>query len=45
MILLEAIKKGKGGIKVDKPLYIYKQDGSYTDELKGIYNPESKVKI
>jgi tRNA1Val (adenine37-N6)-methyltransferase len=45
MILLEAIKRGKGGIKVEKPLYIYKQDGSYTDELKGIYNPESKVKI
>lgn len=45
MILLEAVKKGKGGINVDRPLYIYKQDGSYTEELKGIYNPESKMKI
>jgi tRNA1Val (adenine37-N6)-methyltransferase len=37
MILLEAVKKGKGGMKVDKPLFIYKENGSYTDELKGIY--------
>jgi tRNA1Val (adenine37-N6)-methyltransferase len=37
MILLEAVKKGKGGMKVDKPLFIYKENGSYTDELKKIY--------
>jgi tRNA1Val (adenine37-N6)-methyltransferase len=37
MILLEAVKKGKGGMKVDKPLFIYKENGSYTDELRKIY--------
>jgi tRNA1Val (adenine37-N6)-methyltransferase len=37
MILLEAVKKGKEGMKVDNPLFIYKENGSYTDELKGIY--------
>jgi len=38
MILTEAVKGGKGGLKVDKPLYIYKEDGSYTDEIMNIYN-------
>jgi tRNA1Val (adenine37-N6)-methyltransferase len=37
MVLLEAVKMGRGGLKVDRPLYIYKQDGSYTDELEDIY--------
>ena len=37
MVLLEAMKMGRGGLKVDKPLYIYEQDGSYTDELEDIY--------
>ncbi len=39
MVLLEAAKGGKGGLKVDKPLFIYKEDGSYTDEVMEIYNP------
>jgi tRNA1Val (adenine37-N6)-methyltransferase len=39
MILVEAVQGGKVGLKVDKPLYIYKKDGSYTDELMEIYNP------
>lgn len=38
MVLLEAVKEGKVGMKVDKPFYVYKKDGSYTDEMKGIYN-------
>jgi tRNA1Val (adenine37-N6)-methyltransferase len=43
MILLEAVKGGKKGLKVEKPLYIYKNDGSYTDEIKEIYqiNPNN----
>jgi tRNA1Val (adenine37-N6)-methyltransferase len=39
MILMEAVKGGKEGLKVDKPLYIYKENGRYTDELEEIYNP------
>jgi tRNA1Val (adenine37-N6)-methyltransferase len=38
MILMEAVRGGKEGLKVDKPLYIYEENGSYTDELKEIYN-------
>ncbi len=37
MILLEAIKRGRGGVKVEKPLYIYEEDGSYSCELREIY--------
>lgn len=39
MILMEAVKGGKEGLKIDKPLYIYEGDSKYTDELKEIYNP------
>jgi tRNA1Val (adenine37-N6)-methyltransferase len=39
MFLLEATKGGRAGLKVDKPFYIYKGDGSYTDEVREIYNP------
>jgi tRNA1Val (adenine37-N6)-methyltransferase len=39
MVLLEATKGGKSGVKIDKPLFIYNEDGSYTDEVRGIYNP------
>ncbi|MEW6067380.1 MAG: tRNA1(Val) (adenine(37)-N6)-methyltransferase [Nitrospirota bacterium] len=41
MVLLEAVKKGKTGIKVDNPFFIYKDDGSYTDGMKEIYNADS----
>jgi tRNA1Val (adenine37-N6)-methyltransferase len=37
MILLEAIKRGRGGVKVEKPLYIYEEDGGYSGELREIY--------
>jgi tRNA1Val (adenine37-N6)-methyltransferase len=38
IVLLEATKGGKSGVKVDKPLFIYNEDGTYTDEVMGIYN-------
>ena len=37
MVLIEAVKGGRTGLKVEKPLYIYKEDGSYTDEMKAVY--------
>jgi len=39
MILLEAVKGGRAGLKVDKPLYIYNDDGSYTEEVMRLCNP------
>jgi len=41
MVLLEAVKGGRTGLKVEKPLFIYEKDGVYTEEMKGIYgSPE-----
>jgi len=40
MILLESVHGGRAGLRVDKPLYIYKDDGNYTDEILNLYNPD-----
>ncbi|MEW6675447.1 MAG: tRNA1(Val) (adenine(37)-N6)-methyltransferase [Nitrospirota bacterium] len=37
MVLLEAVNGGRSGMKVERPFYIYKKDGSYTDEMKEVY--------
>jgi tRNA1Val (adenine37-N6)-methyltransferase len=37
MVLLEAVKHGRAGIKIEPPLFVYNEDGSYTDEMKKIY--------
>ncbi len=37
MLLLEVAQGGKGGLRIDKPLYIYKDNGEYTDEVIKIY--------
>ncbi|MGO9378946.1 MAG: tRNA1(Val) (adenine(37)-N6)-methyltransferase [Dissulfurispiraceae bacterium] len=38
MVLIEAVKEGKAGLKVEKPLYLYTEDGNYTAEVRAIYN-------
>lgn len=37
MVLIEAVKGGRPGLKTEKPLLIYNEDGSYTDEMRDIY--------
>ncbi len=37
MVLIEAAKEGRPGLKVEKPLCIYHQDGSYTAEVSAMY--------
>ncbi len=37
LILVEGVKNGKAFLKVEKPLYIYNEDGKYTDEILKIY--------
>ncbi len=39
MVLIEAVKGARTGLKVDRPFYIYREDGGYTDEMETIYNP------
>ncbi len=38
LILLKAVKNAKPHLKLCKPLYIYNEDGKYTEELLKIYN-------
>lgn len=37
MVLIEAVKGGRVALKVEPPLFIYNDDGTYTDEMKKIY--------
>ncbi len=40
LILVKAVKNANSFLKVEKNLYIYNEDGEYTDELLGIYGKE-----
>jgi tRNA1Val (adenine37-N6)-methyltransferase len=37
MVLVEAVKGGRTGLKVENPLFLYNEDGSYTEEMREIY--------
>ena len=37
MVLIEGYKGGKSRITIEKPLIVYNQDGSYTDDILVIY--------
>lgn len=38
LVLIKAVKNGREFMSVEKPLYIYKDDGAYSDEIVKIYN-------
>ena len=38
LVLIKAVKNGGDFLQVEKPLYIYKNNGEYTDEIIEIYN-------
>lgn len=38
MLLIKATKNGKPFLKIKKPLYVYKNNGEYTEEILEIYN-------
>lgn len=40
LILVEAIKKGKPYLKIEPPLVVYNEDGSYTQAINAIYGTE-----
>lgn len=43
LVLAEFIKGGKSEVRIEPPLYVHNEDGSYTDEIKKIYsNPSVK---
>ena len=38
LVLIKATKNAKEFLKIEKPLYIYNENGEYTDEIYEIYN-------
>ena len=38
LVLIKAVKNANKFLKVEKPLFVYNQDGNYTDEILKIYN-------
>lgn len=38
LVLIKAIKNAKPFLKMEKPLYIYQEDGNYTEEILKIYD-------
>ncbi|MBE5821710.1 MAG: tRNA1(Val) (adenine(37)-N6)-methyltransferase [Clostridiales bacterium] len=40
LVLIKGIKNAKPFLKIDKPLYIYENNGEYTDEIYEIYGKE-----
>lgn len=44
LILIKATKGAKEFVKIEKPLIIYNNDGTYTDEILNIYNKNLNVK-
>ncbi|QIB27793.1 tRNA1(Val) (adenine(37)-N6)-methyltransferase [Caloranaerobacter azorensis] len=45
LILIKSIKASKPELKFLKPLYVYNEDGSYTDEIYEIYGMERKKDV
>lgn len=39
MILVEGKKGGRSGLKIDSPLFIYRENGSYSGEVEKIFKP------
>lgn len=37
LVLIEGVRNGGSDLKIDTPLYVYNQDGTYTDEINKIY--------
>ena len=42
LVLIKGVKNGGEYLKIEKNLYVYNIDGSYTDEILKIYNKEVK---
>lgn len=42
LILIKATKNARPFLKIEKPLYIYQENGKYTDEILKIYGKDNK---
>ncbi len=44
IVLIEAVKEGRAGLRIERPLLVYNRDGSYTEELKEMYGIADRKK-
>ena len=42
MVLVEGVKNGNPELRVQTPLYVYNEDGTYTDEINQIYGKKGR---
>jgi tRNA1Val (adenine37-N6)-methyltransferase len=42
IVLIEAVKEGRAGLRIERPLFVYHKDGSYTEELKEMYRIDNR---
>jgi tRNA1Val (adenine37-N6)-methyltransferase len=42
IVLVEAVKEGRSGLRIERPLLIYNRDGSYTEELRKLYGSKDR---
>ena len=45
IILIEGIKNGKSGLKIEKPLIVYDKDNKYCLEVKKMFGDDDNVAI
>ena len=45
LILVEAMKKGRPQCKMESPIFVYDDDGKYTDTINAIYNKSNQPKM
>ena len=45
LVLIKGIKNGKQFLEFENNLYVYNEDGNYTDEILKIYNANNKEKL
>lgn len=44
LVLIRCVKDGGNALKIDNPLVVYNDDGTYTDEIYKIYNKKNENK-
>ena len=43
MVLIEGVKNGRSGLKVEKPLIVHDKDGNYVSEIKKMFGSDDNV--
>ena len=43
MLLIEGVKNGKSGLKVEKALIVHDENGNYVDEIKKMFGSGNDV--